>query len=425
MILRTNGKIKANGHTIGMFLAYVYILTLYIAQDVLMSSTINSLCLYAFLAYSAILFVLEFKSNGKMSVFSLWYLIFMVVSFICMLYAPNIQNVFGSFYAMIVSLFVFLFLQMYVKDESGFDGICWCYAISAFVLVLLLLITGNLSGDADDRLGQSLTGNANIFAMMMMVAVMYTIWLLVFKAKRLITRTVLIVMIAVDFYALMLSAGRKFFVVPFIFLYILLISKRNKRGKKRIFLYTLGFAILILIVWVLIVNIEPLYNAIGVRMEGFFDWLWGGTGDASSEIRDRMRILAVERWLESPLWGYGFDSFKFYAKDAVGKFYYSHCNYTELLYCGGVVYFLLYYWMHFITIRSAVKNKAAPQSHRAFAIAVIISLAIFDFGAVTYNSTPMLIMLMMAFRAATFNTQKVNGESSYGKNKNACAPLDK
>ena len=67
----------------------------------------------------------------------------------------------------------------------------------------------------------------------MMVAVMYTIWLLVFKAKRLITRTVLIVMIAVDFYALMLSAGRKFFVVPFIFLYILLISKRNKRGKKR------------------------------------------------------------------------------------------------------------------------------------------------------------------------------------------------
>lgn len=416
MILNNKGKLRFNKYTVGYLLACAYIFTSYVAQDVIISSSVNSLCLYAFLMFSAYLFILEFRAKGSLSIFSLWFLIFIVASVVIMVYTPDIQRVWGGFYSMIVSFFVFFFMQIYTKDDEGFNGICWCYAISAFALVLLLLATGNLSGDEGDRLGQKLTGNANIFAMMMMVAVMFTMWLLLFCANNWVKKTALILMVIADLYALILSAGRKFFIIPFLFLYVLLINKKDKRGRKHVVLYTAVFVSLMVVISLLIINVEVLYNSLGVRMEGLLATLLGEEGDSSSEIREVIRNLAFEKWLERPFWGYGFDSFKFLSQKEIGHFYYSHCNYTELLYCGGVLYFLVYYWIFYKIVRVCFKNKSIPQKYKAFALAATISLFVFDYGAVTYNSTPTLVMLMMAFRAATFNeTDNMEVRKAWGK----------
>ena len=128
----------------------------------------------------------------------------------------------------------------------------------------------------------------------------------------------------------------------------------------------------------------------------------GEEGDSSAEIRETIRNLAFDKWMEHPLFGYGFDSFKYLADKVVGHFYYSHCNYTELLYSGGIVYFLLFYWIYYKILRNAFCNKKIPVEYKAFSVATAVSLFVFDYGAVTYNSTSTLIMLMMAYTASNF-----------------------
>ena len=113
MSLERKGVIKFNKYTVGLALACLYIFTSYIAQDVLISSSINSVCLYAFLLFSAYLFVVEFRRQGTLSIFSVWFIVFMLASLVIFLYSPSMSQTFDSFYAMIVTFFVFLFLQIY------------------------------------------------------------------------------------------------------------------------------------------------------------------------------------------------------------------------------------------------------------------------------------------------------------------------
>jgi len=207
-----------------------------------------------------------------------------------------------------------------------------------------------------------------------------------------------------EMYSLVLSGGRKFFIVPFIFLYILLWFKEDKRGRRHIIFYTILFAALLFgVVW-LIMNVPTLYNAIGVRMEGFVQNLMGEGGDSSSAIRETIRHLAWDKWWDRVFFGYGFDSFKYLAEQEVGHFYYSHCNYTELLYSGGIFYLILYYGFYVALLWKALMRRHIAVPYRAFSVGVVLCFLVFDYGAVTYNGTLTVILLMLANSVTFFET---------------------
>ena len=50
-------------------------------------------------------------------------------------------------------------------------------------MILMLQYTGKLKGNADERLGEEFVGNANIFAFMIMFAVLMQVWLLLYESK--------------------------------------------------------------------------------------------------------------------------------------------------------------------------------------------------------------------------------------------------
>ena len=417
MILQKANHLKLNRYTIGYLLACAYIFTSYMAQDLLISSRLNSLCMYAFLGMSALVFLLKAKIDVSRIGFAAWYLSFMAASAVLMLQSPSFSGVFNSFYVMIVSLLIALCLQLYIKTENGFRGICWCYSLSSVAFVLLLFLTGNLSGTADDRLGQEIMGNANIFAVMMMVGAMFSLWLLVYDCPKRFQKIWMFATVIFEMYSLILSGGRKFFIIPFIFLYILLWFKKDKRGRRHIFLYTVVFAaILVGVIW-MIMEIPTLYNAIGIRMEGLIQNMSGERGDSSSAIREILRHLAMDKWKGRVFWGYGFDSFKYLAQIEMGHFVYSHCNYAELLYSGGVFYLLLYYSFYIFVLWRAFRQKQLPIPYKAFAVGVVLCFLIYSYGAVTYHSTPSKIMIMMASNVILLgnsSSKTIEGEKNHG-----------
>ena len=192
--------------------------------------------------------------------------------------------------------------------------------------------------------------------------------------------------------------------IPFIFLYILLICKRNSKGRKNIILYTIIFAIVGAMAFNFIMKTPVLYNAIGVRLESLIEGQEDESKlDSSARNREIMRNDAIEQWWEKPFFGYGFDSYKYRAQVVTGHFHYSHCNYTEMLYNGGIVMLIAYYWIFYKIIRDFCKKKNVEQKYRAFAIAVALCFIIFDYGAVSYSLSYVQIMLAMALKGLSFS----------------------
>lgn len=392
---------KRSGFSLGLVFLFIYILFSYIATDIVISSKYNSYALYLFLIWGVISTALSIKNgNGKLELntYTTWYLFFYFISFLTMIYSPAFSILSGTSYLMIVSLILTFFAGMAIKTDSDFTCVCWFYAIAATSIILILFISGNLHATSSNRLGTDVYGNANTFAEMIMIAVLLEIWLLIYSTKTIKTKIVIIFMLIIETYSLFLSGGRKSLVIPIVFSYLLLCLKTDSKGRRKIIKYTLVIAAIVLIIWNLITKIELFYNIIGYRMLFLLNGFTGkGFIGASANIRATMRETAIEGWLRSPIWGHGFDSYKYYGEIVVGKFAYSHCNYTELLYNGGVILFLVYYYIHFTTIYKSVKyKKSIPLQYRAFSIAMIISLLVYDYGCVTYAEAEVQMMLMLA-----------------------------
>ena len=146
-------------------------------------------------------------------------------------------------------------------------------------------------------------------------------------------------------------------------------------------------------------NVPVFYEIIGSRMESFFAFLNGDVShaDGSSKIRSQMIKMGLERWIQSPILGYGFDSFKYYNQSVTGHFYYSHNNFVEILYNTGIIGFVLYYWYYAKLCFTAWKGRNyISLSARAFSVAMILSMLCFEYGAINYTTTSTMIVLLLS-----------------------------
>lgn len=418
-LLNDNKRKYFNVQNIGLALVCLYIFTCFVAVDIVVSSRFNSITLVLMLGWALLCLVRSWATKKlPLSGYTAWYAVFMVISFVSMLYSKE-QSIFsGQFYLMLVSFCVTFAILIFVNNAFSFKTIAYAFIISATVLVVLLYAKGLLSGTESDRLGQDFMGNSNNFAWMMMIATMLGMWLLiyesgkasfkweVFKKCYLLVKIALIGAILLCLYALMLSGGRKYFVLPFVFLYVLLILKKDKKGKTHFWLYTAIAIVLVVVAYLLIMKVETLYNAIGKRIESFIQGFTGkGEYDGSSAIRSTMREYALSMWIQNPIFGYGFDSFKYYNLTHTGHFYYSHCNYTEMLFNGGIVLFVAYYWIYFLLIRKMRRAQNVNSKYKAFAVGTVVITLLFDLLGISYSVLVMQLVLALSYRALDLNNE--------------------
>jgi len=402
-------KKNQNGlfYGIGTFLIFFYIFTSSNAVDGIMPVSLNSYALYALLAWGIIGIILTGSLTRKISLgeYIPSYFIFLFLSFLTTLYSPSAKLFEGEFYLMLVSMALVIVFTYYVKDVSSFERICWFYAVSSFTLVITLLSTGQLVGNAVDRLGEKLMGNANILATMFMMSVIYEFWMLVYGHTNIWSKILLILMIAGNYYILILSAGKKFFIVPLIFLYLLFLLKTDKNGKKHLLKYTVLAAVTVLLIIYLMRNVQVFYDAIGSRLESFFMGFFGKASyNASDLMRKNMRKYALEQWVNSPVWGYGFDSFKYYASSAIGAHYYSHCNYAELLFSGGIILFVSYYFIYYCLFLKIRNSTEVSLRYKAFSTALMVSFLVLDYTAITYSMAIAQIAIALSHKVITFHS---------------------
>lgn len=397
--------------TIGLLSFSLYVASTYLAQDVIFPSSYNTLFLYLFLAWGALNAV--YTKTIKIRMISFWMMVVMGYGLLTMLYSPNKGIFEGQFYFLIVNFIITLVLSQISFNSQAILFLCWTYAVSAAVLTLMLIATGNMT-DSTGRLGNEVFGNANNLALLLMLGVMYAFYILIFFGDTIWKRALLAACIALSYYAMFLSGGRKFIVVPIVFLYVLLMFKTDSAGRKHIIKYTVVIAVIVFILYQLIMNVPAFYGVIGQRMEGLFSLISGnGVVDASAEERSLMAQMGLRRWMGSPLFGYGFDSFKYYNRAMTGNFYYSHNNYVELLHDLGLIGFVIYYSFYFKLLKTGVAAEQIPVHARAFPVATVLAFLVYEVGAVNYSSTHAMIMMFLAFVVGNDVDKSWQGERKY------------
>ena len=369
---------------LGRCLMFLYIVVSYVAHSDYVPLSFNSLTLYGFLLMGLISFVFNKRFRISNLHFA-WYGVFCALSLVWVLilgiYWPN-SEWFSTFYQMLVILALSLSFAQFIESRKDIRLVCYAYMLGAVLLMAFLAAAGRLN--EDQRLGTTVMGNANSFAGMYMMAAIMSVWM-VLNGKNFWEKLLFLAGLIVIFYGLLLSGGRKFILIPFVVLYIMLLLRKDKRGRSHVLGYTLLIlAVFGLLVWLMMTN-ETLYRSVGYRMQYLFNMIEGeGEIGASNEMRKNLMGLAFKEGLESPVWGHGFDSFKNLALQELSFYAYSHNNWTEMLHNYGLIGFAVYYWFYVKIVAGIWKYRRTAQDLTTFAIAVVIAAFVCEYGVVSY-----------------------------------------
>lgn len=388
-----NSSLNNLVYVLGKVIMFLYIITAFITASDAFPEMLNSLMLYAFVFLGLANLVLN-KGLVLDNIYVIWYALFCFLSLIWMfigkLYWPNSQTM-DTLYAMIVMLLLAAAFSQFLDTRADIKKVGYAYLVGAVWLFIILAATGQLN--AEERLGTSLMGNANKFAMMYMSAIVYALWMAL-NSKNKLEKILVWAAIIACFYALLLSGGRKYILTPVIALYIMLLLRRDKKGKNHAIWYTTVILVLLIGVYWLITTNEVLYNSVGYRMEQMLNIASGeGETDTGDIMRQKMINLAVTQGFNSPIWGHGFDTFKYLGAQELNRMAYSHNNWTELWYNYGLIGLIAYYWLYVRLLKLFWKRRKSCPDLAIFAIAGVISVFVLEVGVVSYYSHPTQILL--------------------------------
>ena len=366
--------------------------------------------LYGFLATAA----LSVFINGKLKIYShtIWSVAFIILCCVSCIYSADAGRSLGAVISLIKVLMFTVMLCNIVTTEQRMKMAMSVCSLATIVLFAYLAANNMLDMEEGERLGNELTGNANILASLFMIGAMCSVYVLFFSKTKLASLLFFVVFI-VQLAALAMSGGRKYFLVPVLLLAGMQIMRTDKKGRKNLLINViLVFAVLSALWWALF-NVEFLYETIGYRMEGLIAGFTGeGEADASTRERQAMIKKALELWGESPIWGHGIDAFGALTHWGV----YAHNNYVELLCDVGIIGTVVYYAYYIYMIVKLFKAPM-PQLKKSFWILLLFGLLFFDFGAVNYNSFLLNMLLVFAMQAAKTKeiSQSIDNEVSNRK----------
>lgn len=206
-------------------------------------------------------------------------------------------------------------------------------------------------------------------------------------------------MLAVNLLIVLLSASRK--ALMFVALAIILFAWFNRRSGGVPRIVKVGAALgLGLVGYWLLMNIESLYELAGNRIETMIHGFLGtGVVDASTTTRLGLIEKGLGWFQERPLTGHGAGGFTpLMAASYPGLVAeYAHNNFVELLVNGGLIGFLLFYWIYAVVIITGLKRSSRLDGLQAMMLSLVLTLLVMEYGLVDYYNRIFTALVAVAW----------------------------
>jgi len=184
---------------------------------------------------------------------------------------------------------------------------------------------------------------------------------------------------------------------------VVLIRYSNKNWLVSLVQYLVAFGILLFCLRLLLEL--PLLAGVRERFDTLFN-LWRSTGeiDSSTFLRNWMIHIGWEQFLQHPLLGIGISASGAVLERVLWRTYF-HNNYIEMLACGGIVGFWLYYQILFIAFFQLFRQRFCPDKNTLLGLILIVLILVLDIGAVSYGSKSTYFYLMILFIQIKINNR--------------------
>lgn len=381
-----NQNIKFKTKDIGFFLILIFLIS------------ISAFRLNYYVAVPGFLLILLFSFiyDRKLSFTKIfiWGVIFWGYYYFSLLWSYNRSDTLDYLPATVYIVGLLYFIPKFITSKEDVNKIVKIVYFSLIFTAMYIILRTPFSSYGTERLGSVVGLNVNTVGFRMSLGALLSYYYIKQKKKNNDKRkkNFLIDFIFLIIFTLLtlLSGSKKalIFILISIFIYEFIDSRGIKKISK-----PLLFALMSGLILYATLNIEPLYNVIGSRIERLALTITGkntiGNTDKSLIERNFYMNYAINLFKEKPLFGYGGNTFVSHMRNiGYSHIAYSHNNYTELLCTLGIVGFLIYYsyWLKtlielFKKIRSN-GNKSRNLSTLFFSTTIL--LLILDYGVVSY-----------------------------------------
>lgn len=319
-----------------------------------------------------------------MDFFHAYLLSFTVFCFLSALWAWDRQRALAMGMSMLKTGIIMMLIFAHYRHNPNFDGIIhtllWGGYLACAAIVLLYnpvkLIMIPITGYRIDNTYL----NANSIGLLASITVIVHLHLIM-QEKKLHRRDWLLLL---GIFLIAISGSKKalLFFVGGCFLLVAIKCIEAKMPWKKILLI-LGVIILTMIGLIML----PVFDHLRFRLESMISALLGtGSESASTSLRILYMQIGMEQFAKTPLLGIGMDSSWKLVETVTGVYVYLHCNFVELLACGGIVGFAIYYSIYGYVFYNLYKYRKYKDQNFSLVLTLLILLFIMDFAMVSYYS---------------------------------------
>lgn len=345
-----------------------------------------------------IVFAHLFKNKGVINVklyeFNYWNIAVLAMAFMSLIYTLDVGASMDVIKSMLVLFVVFCVSRSYMSDENKVQNVLIACFMAFLIDAVYILCTVDMDAIGEVQIGNALISgwNGNTIGMMAANGGVIGIWLMG-RGKNYFYKLLYLIGTIVLLYTVVYtgSRGSLIFVVLSVIVYTIV------SNPKKIIL-TLGISVILLfVVYQVCMNVESVYDILGVRLEGLFSFVTGeGEVDAST-LRRELYIENGIKWIkESPFIGYGVNSYRVMNEGATGIYTYSHNNFIEIMINWGIMGFAIYYFAYMYIIVKLIKfsknNKLC-----SIVFAMMVAEFVCHISVVTYIDFFQNLLLCVGF----------------------------
>lgn len=347
-----------------------------------------------------------FKIRFKINLFKIWGISFLGISCISIVYALNPSTSFDSIKTLIVLFMILFLVDDEIESKKDIEIYMKLFLVSLFIMIIYVLLKVDLKSFQLAQHGEATTGlwNGNDIGMKCALFIIIMLYFIDNNTKR-IQRLFLLISIVPAGVLVYYTASRKAFLMVALGISLFYYLKHPTRKIRNLLVIMVG----IYISYMLLINVEALYNAIGWRLEGALA-LFGkkGKADSSALLRAEYIYVGMKAWEKSPVLGYGINNFRIINLYATGHQTYAHNNFVEILVGVGGIGFLVYYSYYIKLLCEFIKihfKHHTSQIINVIAICFIIMFAM-HFAVVSYSSIEQGLIILFMSKALQFNRKR-------------------
>lgn len=370
-------KIRVQLHDVLFFLLLVF--SIYFTRNI-----VCSLLMVLFFGYTIVRQIIK-RKRMKVPFFCIGFLVFILYGALN-IYLDNVLSADVSKTMVISLLLNFMMIYAIIQYVVMQNNIPRILRITEFgiLTVTLLIILFSLGNITQGRLATGTEMNANALSMLCVYGFALTMY---FHKIQAITSVSYWIRVAIYLISILLTGSRK----GLIMIVLVIVVVNLAGGTRKIIRGILIGAVAAIALYVAIMNVDFLYNIIGQRVESLIILLTeGSTTEGSLNSRQALIDIGMGYIKEKPWTGYGFDCFKLISgtggggKVGTSSFgYYSHNNYIELLFGGGIIGLVLYYipilYLFIRLLKNMKKNRCV-----AYLLAILVSKLAVEYAYVSY-----------------------------------------